>query len=538
MLKRNDVITSPLVFMTLLYAMIEVQPSSKVFKYMLMYITVIICIKAMFQLPVFCQYMPSDEDEQQWTYSIQPFCNTCGEATSKHDFTCWSNSSYVSAETKSTSQGEQVINLLGIYKTENWFDYITYELLSVITLLCHIYRLKRVGGLDDDDDDDDTTQLNKQYLGPILSTIVTSRCFGDKSKFTKFLCRLTWTPEPFTTSANKLKHLRKQGKNFHNIVFAMKMVIFVYTLLFFSDMREANESNTTASTSTFSTGTIKAVVLVLVDVIIDAFCFQTETMWGKVLLHAVEVTVIHTFVFFEFGHLPFSSNKSLIVFYLLWICVHILSCKQIKNGYHTLQRLTLYTRKHYKAIDKILFLLYRAMPFVNELDVIIRWLTATTSLDLSMFFRLNDILYTLFRAKCESVRRVNDGLFFNARNRTDVIERFVSYVWFLIIIVILVLPILFFSSVNPLTESNSVTRATSKLSISTSPNIGATLFELYVYVCVRASVLHTTLIDTYTQTTGTTEKMLKQSQLSAQVNFHLYKENTVYQVHSQHVFNM
>ena len=65
-------------------------------------------------------------------------------------------------------------------------------------------------------------------------------------------------------------------------------------------MREANQTYATASTSTFSTGTIKAVVLVLVDCIVDAFAFMTESMHLKFLLHVAEVIVVHCFVFFEY----------------------------------------------------------------------------------------------------------------------------------------------------------------------------------------------------------------------------------------------
>ena len=175
---------------------------------------------------------------------------------------------------------------------------------------------------------------------------------------------------------------------------------------YYTDMREANQTYATASTSTFSSGTIKAVVLILVDCIVDAFAFQTESMHLKYLLHVVEVVVVHCFVFFDTEHLPFTSNSTLIVFYLLWVVVHITTSLQIKNGYHTLQRMTLYTRHNYETFDKIVFIVYRALPFVNELDVILRWVTSDTAMDLAMHFRLNDILSTLFRAKCEAVRSI------------------------------------------------------------------------------------------------------------------------------------
>ena len=77
------------------------------------------------------------------------------------------------------------------------------------------------------------------------------------------------------------------------------------------------------------------------------------------------------------------------------------------------------------------------------------------------------------------VRRIQDGRFLSGKNRTDIIERFVSAIWFVIIILVLILPILFFSNVNPLTASNEVTRATAKISIVTDREIGATMFELY-----------------------------------------------------------
>lgn len=355
-----------------------------------------------------------------------------------------------------------------------------YDLLVVVALLIHIQRLKTLGLYDlsvSSSDKTTTTTKSDEKLGPLLSFL--SNKLGEKSKITQFLKRVVWTPKPFTTSSKRISVLKKIGKNYFALVFVLKLFLFVFTLLYYTDMKDANDTVASASTSTFSTGTIKAVVLLLGDIIVDSFAFQTETMHLKFLLHVVEVVVVHCFVFFETSHLPFATNSTLIVFYLIWIVVHIMTTLQIQNGFHTLQRMTLYTRHNYETLDKLLFIVYRAIPFVNELDVILRWVTSETAMDLAMHFRLNDILSTLFRAKCESVRRVTDGRFLSGKNRTDIIERFVSAIWFGIIILVLILPILFFSSVNPLTASNEVTRATARVSISTDREVGATLFELY-----------------------------------------------------------
>eukprot|EP00939_MAST-03C_sp_MAST-3C-sp1_P000089 g89.t1 len=280
--------------------------------------------------------------------------------------------------------------------------------------------------------------------------------------------------------------LRKRGTDWFSFVFGLKIAAFLYIVFRFTAIKE-NGSNVQSkgvsavlTDSTFSAGTIKATTLLLVDMIVDAVSYVNQDMVLKLALHLTEVALVHCWVFFGTNHLPFDGNAPLIEFYLLFLAIHFFSAAQIRNGFHPTQQLRLFTTGQYTfgLADKLSFYAYKFIPFVLELGVVLRWACTSTAMDLNMWFRTEAIIAKLFISKCEMVRRQRDGGFLNGRPRRG-LEVCVGLFWFVVIIVVLVLPLWFFSSINPYTQSNRVVGATAKISIATTRSSGSTLYPMW-----------------------------------------------------------
>jgi hypothetical protein len=144
-----------------------------------------------------------------------------------------------------------VTNIIGIYKADDFFKYIVYDLLVVIALLNHIQRLKRHGlyGVSVSSSSGDT----QSKLGPILSFVAGK--LGDQSKITQFFKRVVWTPRPFTTSSKRVSVLRKKGTNYFSLVFVLKIILFVFTLLYVISPNSNTQMETQTNSNTGTTRT-------------------------------------------------------------------------------------------------------------------------------------------------------------------------------------------------------------------------------------------------------------------------------------------
>lgn len=103
------------------------------------------------------------------------------------------------------------------------------------------------------------------------------------------------------------------------------------------------------------------------------------------------------------GHLSYYlSNGYLQGFYFLFLIYFLLSSFQLKFGYDNLKmRNSLLRNSSY--IASLCVKTISAIPFLQELKVIMDWTFMKTSLDLFQWFKLDDISYLLYCAKIDYV---------------------------------------------------------------------------------------------------------------------------------------
>ena len=100
-----------------------------------------------------------------------------------------------------------------------------------------------------------------------------------------------------------------------------------------------------------------------------------------------------------------------------------------------------------------LFRVYRALPFIWEMKVIMDWTVTSTCLDLFQWFRLDDAFNYVYFCKYQSDQR-RARREFEERHWTE--KFFVGFCFAFGIILLILAPILLFSGMNPTMIANPV----------------------------------------------------------------------------------
>lgn len=100
-----------------------------------------------------------------------------------------------------------------------------------------------------------------------------------------------------------------------------------------------------------------------------------------------------------------------------------------------------------------LFRLYKGIPFLWEMKVIIDWTVTNTCLDLFQWFRLDDAFNYVYFNKYQADQRARRGEF----QQRDWYEKLIQGFCFAFGLILLILaPVLLFSGINPTMISNPV----------------------------------------------------------------------------------
>jgi hypothetical protein len=153
-------------------------------------------------------------------------------------------------------------------------------------------------------------------------------------------------------------------------------------------------------------------------------------------------------------------NPNLWWFYLLYCLYFAISALQIKYGLPELRKGVFVSSGN--AVNKIIFKIYRAIPFLVEIKIITDWTFTKTSLDLFQWIQFETIYAELYIAKCENKFYMNHQV----GKPINKLQKFLMGALGLLFVVALVAgPLAIFSSLNPVAVDNKVTGSTLKLNI-------------------------------------------------------------------------
>lgn len=152
----------------------------------------------------------------------------------------------------------------------------------------------------------------------------------------------------------------------------------------------------------------------------------------------------------------FESNHFIQYFYLLYLIYLVFAGLQIKYSLPSFSKVTFPFMRSSEPMNYYIFKGYRSSPFLFEIRTLMDWIFTTTSLNLFQWFKFEDIYAQLFINEC-SQRSLN---YKDHGDRVPKLEKcYMGVCGLLIILVIILLPLLIFSTLNPITELNPVISA-------------------------------------------------------------------------------
>ena len=185
---------------------------------------------------------------------------------------------------------------------------------------------------------------------------------------------------------------------------------------------------------------------------------------------------IHIFIFFCLPYYgvvdeneelnKLTNNVFILLFYLLYIFYFIFSAFQIKYGFSDLRKMS-GLMKHTNTFHSIFYKAFKLIPFLFELKSFIDWTFTTTSLDLWKWLKLEEVISLLYINKCfakgNMKRRIGTKipLYFKLSMGGSI---------FFGVLLIVFGPIFLFSSLNPTNEVRPVIGVNLKVVLQIPPN--------------------------------------------------------------------
>eukprot|EP01087_Luapelamoeba_hula_P016396 TRINITY_DN5039_c0_g2_i7.p1 TRINITY_DN5039_c0_g2~~TRINITY_DN5039_c0_g2_i7.p1 ORF type:complete len:2374 (+),score=229.13 TRINITY_DN5039_c0_g2_i7:70-7191(+) len=195
-------------------------------------------------------------------------------------------------------------------------------------------------------------------------------------------------------------------KDYYTAIFIVQLLSFFYLAIFQQDFTgiQFQDVYTIFTQSRIPTSYVFLILAQFLLIIIERVIYLFSSLLSKVVFHYLLVIIIHTGLFFylpQENEVVFNQSWGLWVFYLLQCIYFYLSCLQIRYGYpiFTSPR-PLTDSKSPSDIRNYLYTGYRALPFVFEIQTVLDWCIHKTALDLTEWWKFEDIYSSLFVRKC------------------------------------------------------------------------------------------------------------------------------------------
>ena len=157
----------------------------------------------------------------------------------------------------------------------------------------------------------------------------------------------------------------------------------------------------------------------------------------------------------------FLENDTTIVFYLFYLIYLIFSGLQIKYGFYDLKRKSIF--KNIYSIHGYIYYAYKLIPFYYQIKNVVDWTFTPTSLNLFDWFKfenLYDLIFKTYRQKYRIEKRPI------GKRITKIFKAFTGGIISLILVLILIIPLILYSSLNPTNEINNINSAQLKVYLS------------------------------------------------------------------------
>lgn len=299
----------------------------------------------------------------------------------------------------------------------------------------------------------------------------------------------------------------KPGKDMYFYVVICQFLILIYIFCFYTKMnKESQDIATSFRANSFSGSMVIAILIQIFIMMFDRYLYverttidvihvQNFTRSGstntedintravksekavvvKLLLHYILLIGVHLLVFWYYplkGNFDknnnnlycddlldhatcnnFQINRSLQMFYILFLIYFIYAGIQQREGLPKFRKGSFKIMHKYTYTNRVAFQIYRGMPFLFELRTLLDWSFTKTSLDIWQWLKFEDIYAALYLTKCKQ-------LYYYSREKGEAVTKInkfcIGICGLFVLLLIMLLPLLIFSSLNPIVEKNPV----------------------------------------------------------------------------------
>lgn len=138
-------------------------------------------------------------------------------------------------------------------------------------------------------------------------------------------------------------------------------------------------------------------------------------------------------------------NKSQTALYLLYFVYYVLSGLQIRQGYR-LFKTDGSLNRHNSPLNLYIFMAYRFIPFLYEIQLILDWTITHTSLTLTEWFNLNEIYSKFYISKITFMQLEKKPL---GQPIQKIVKLMMGWMGLVLMLGIIYGPLFLFSNLNP-----------------------------------------------------------------------------------------
>eukprot|EP00434_Breviolum_minutum_P020100 symbB.v1.2.017726.t1/scaffold1366.1/size123243/2 len=202
-----------------------------------------------------------------------------------------------------------------------------------------------------------------------------------------------------------------------------------------------------------------------------------------VTLHVVQVNAWAESANPTVGEVSMFDSFMLVIFYVFYVLYLVFSSMQLRYDVHLL-RGGLGLTHSVDFVPWLLFKVYTVVPFVEELRVLTDWTVTSTSMNLFMWFKLEDAQQGLYKTKCD----MNARKYVQPAHERPVREKLLQGGLFLLALFVLIVgPITYFSTANLFLKNNLVYTGSLKASLEVEMT-GGGISQLPLYDTAQADI--------------------------------------------------
>ena len=206
--------------------------------------------------------------------------------------------------------------------------------------------------------------------------------------------------------------------------------------------------------------------------------YQTNNhaLLGRLFVHILQFLIVNILVFWYLpntGNVHFNNhpecrsldiesgkcnepatNPFLLIFYIFYCAYFAFSAMQIRHGWPEMEESLI--MKPSDPVSKVTAKVFYAIPFAWELQQIASWLWTKTSFDLFQWLKFEEIYNNIFLVKCSAKAKEGNEI---GTEVSVITKHLIGGTGLFILILLIIGPILVFSTLNPMTNLNNLVKS-------------------------------------------------------------------------------